>query len=123
MAAGGEPPGLRIQGRQFLAYPDQLSDALVDGGDLITQDLADVTAGWLAMASSVCVGKIFKVGVWYQQFSGDSRRYRVAVYNPGWRRVLYKRGRAPSSHWRFWRVRTTRTGKYHTVYRTRYQGK
>ncbi len=74
-------------------------------------------------ASSVCVGNTFKVGVWYQQFSGGSRKYRVAVYNPHWRRVLHKRGRAPSSHWRFWRIHARSIGKYHTVYRTRYQGK
>jgi hypothetical protein len=74
-------------------------------------------------ASSVCVGKTFKVGVWYQQFSGGPRAYRVAVYNPSWRRVLYKHGRAPSSHWKFWRIRASRTGKYHTVYRIRYKGR
>jgi hypothetical protein len=93
------------------------------GGALATTVPASAVVLVNQPASAVCVGKTVKVGVWYQQFSGDSRRYRVAVYNPHWRRVLYKRGRAPSSHWRFWRVRATRTGKYHTVYRTRYQGK
>jgi hypothetical protein len=67
-------------------------------------------------ASSVCVGHTFKVGVWYQQYSGGSRAYRVAVYSPSGRRVLYKHGRASSAHWRYWKVRATRAGKYHTVY-------
>jgi hypothetical protein len=67
-------------------------------------------------ASSVCVGHTFKVGVWYQQYSGGSRAYRVAVYSPSGKRLLYKHGRASSSHWRYWKVRATRLGKYHTVY-------
>lgn len=66
--------------------------------------------------SSVCVGKTFKVGVWYQQFSGGSRAYRVAVYNPAGKRILYRHGRAPSARWRFWKVRPEMVGKYHTVY-------
>jgi hypothetical protein len=74
-------------------------------------------------ASSVCVGKTFKVGVWYQQFSGGSRAYRVAVYDPSWRRVLYKQGQASSSQWRFWRVGAIHAGKYHTVYQTRSNGR
>lgn len=64
----------------------------------------------------VCVGATFKVGVWYQQFSGGSRAYRVAVYNPAGRRILYRHGRAPSAHWKFWKIRPKLAGKYHTVY-------
>jgi hypothetical protein len=67
-------------------------------------------------ASSVCVGHTFKVGVWYQHYSGGSRAYRVAVYSPSGKRLLYKHGRASSAHWRYWKVRATRAGKYHTVY-------
>ena len=67
-------------------------------------------------ASSVCVGRTFRVGVWYQRFSGGSRAYRVAVYAPGGRRVLYRHGQAPSAHWKFWKVRASRAGKYRTVY-------
>lgn len=67
-------------------------------------------------ASSVCVGHTFKVGVWYQQYSGGSRAYRVAVYGPAGKRLLYKHGRAAAAHWRFWKVRAARPGKYHTVY-------
>jgi hypothetical protein len=65
---------------------------------------------------SVCVGRKFTVGVWYQQLSGGSRAYRVAVYGPAGKRLLYKHGRASAAHWRFWKVRAARPGKYHTVY-------
>jgi hypothetical protein len=68
--------------------------------------------------SRVCVGHTFRVGVWYQQFSGGSRRYRVTVYNPQRQVILHKTGQAPSSHWRFWRVTAAQTGDYHTTYRT-----
>lgn len=68
-------------------------------------------------ASLVCVGKTFRVGVWYQQ-SGGSRAYRVDVYNPRGQRVLYKHGQAPSGQWRFWKVRARLAGKYRTVYWT-----
>jgi len=67
----------------------------------------------------VCVGKTIKVGVWYQQLSGGSRAYRVAVYNPHRKLVFYRHGRAPTS---FWKVRANQVGKYHTVYHTRYNG-
>ncbi len=64
---------------------------------------------------SVCVGRTFKVGVWYQQ-SGGSRAYRLDVYSPRGRRVLYKHGQAPTVNWKFWKVRATMAGKYRTVY-------
>jgi hypothetical protein len=67
-------------------------------------------------AATVCVGATFKVGVWYQQFSGGSRAYRVAVYNPAGKRILYRHGRAPSAQWKFWKIRPKLVGKYHTVY-------
>ncbi len=67
---------------------------------------------------SVCVGKTFTVGVWYQSFSGNSRAYRIDVYNPHGTRVLFKHGKAPSSAWRFWRVRAKLAGRYRTVYWT-----
>jgi hypothetical protein len=66
--------------------------------------------------STVCVGRSFRVGVWYQQLSGGSRAYRVAVYNPRGRRILYKHGRAPSGQWKFWSIHPKLTGRYHTVY-------
>lgn len=68
-------------------------------------------------ARHVCVGHRFTVGVWYQSFSGHSRRYSVSVYNPQRVRILHKTGSAPSSHWRFWKIRPTESGKYHTIYR------
>ncbi len=68
-------------------------------------------------AARVCIGHTFKVGVWYQQFSGGSRKYRVTVRNPSGKVVLYRHGRAPTSRWIFWHVRAGEVGRYHTVYR------
>jgi hypothetical protein len=66
-------------------------------------------------AGSVCISKTFTVGVWYQQLSGGSRAYRIAVYNPGGVRIFYILGTAPSSNWATWEIRATRVGKYRTV--------
>jgi hypothetical protein len=68
-------------------------------------------------AGSVCVGKTFTVGVWYQQ-SGGSGAYRINVHNPRGARVLSKHGVAPSSNWLFWKVRAKLAGEYRTVYWT-----
>ena len=65
---------------------------------------------------TVCTGHTFKVGVWFQRISGGSRAYRIAVSGPRHQRFFYRAGRAPSSHWRFWRVLAGRSGKYRTVY-------
>ncbi|HEY1617395.1 MAG TPA: hypothetical protein VGG25_07240 [Streptosporangiaceae bacterium] len=67
-------------------------------------------------AGRVCTGATFKVGIWYQKFSGGSRAYRVSVYNPRGKRVLYRHGDASAAHWRYWKVRATRAGRYRTVY-------
>jgi hypothetical protein len=64
----------------------------------------------------VCVGATFRVGVWFQQFSGGSRAYRVAVFGPHGHLVFYRHGRASAAHWRFWKVRARLAGKYRTVY-------
>jgi hypothetical protein len=66
-------------------------------------------------ASKVCVRSTFTVGVWYQSFSGGSRAYRTAVYNPRGRLVFWKSGYATTS-WQFWPIRTWRTGNFRTVY-------
>jgi hypothetical protein len=66
--------------------------------------------------SSVCVSKTFTVGVWYQQYSGGSRAYRIAVYNPGGARIFYRLGTARSSSWTMWSICAMQVGKYHTVY-------
>jgi hypothetical protein len=67
-------------------------------------------------ASSICVGRTFTVGVWFQQISGGSRAYRIAVSGPRHRRFFYRRGVAPSAHWRFWKITAGRAGKYLTTY-------
>ena len=67
-------------------------------------------------APSVCTGHKFTVGVWFQQSSGGSRAYRIAIWGPAHRRFFYRAGKAPSSHWRFWHVLAGRSGRYKTVY-------
>jgi hypothetical protein len=67
-------------------------------------------------ASKVCVGKKFTVGVWYQQFSGGSRAYRVHVYSPRWRLIFHRHGRASATAWKLWHIRAGQPGKYHTTY-------
>ncbi len=66
--------------------------------------------------STVCAGHRFRVGVWYQRFSGGSRAYRVAISGPRHRRFFYRHGRAPSARWRFWLVLAGRAGRYLTTY-------
>jgi hypothetical protein len=68
-------------------------------------------------ASSVCFGKTFTVGVWYQQFSGGSRAYRILVYDRSWRLIFYRSGWASSTAWSLWRIRAWRLGNYHTTYK------
>jgi hypothetical protein len=68
-------------------------------------------------ASRVCVGNKFTVGVWYQQFSGGSRAYRVLVYNPSWKLIFYRKGYASATAWKFWHIRAWRVGNYHTTYK------
>jgi hypothetical protein len=75
-----------------------------------------------APARSVCAGHRFKVGVWFQQISGGSRAYRIAVSGPAHRRFFYRAGQAPSAGWRFWKVLAGRAGKYRTVYSTHRPG-
>ena len=70
-------------------------------------------------ASRVCVGNRFTVGVWYQSFSGGSRAYKIAVYNPRDRLVFWTKGYASSTAWRFWHIRAWRTGTFRTVYHTK----
>jgi hypothetical protein len=67
-------------------------------------------------ARSVCSGHRFTVGVWYQRKSGGSRAYRIAVSGPMHKRFFYRAGKAPSSHWRFWKVLAGRAGRYRTAY-------
>jgi hypothetical protein len=67
-------------------------------------------------ANSVCAGHTFTVGVWYQAISGGSRAYRVSIWGPRHRRFFYRQGTAPTSHWRFWKVRAGRRGRYRVVY-------
>ena len=69
-------------------------------------------------SSQFCLhlGKAFTVGVWYQEFSGGSRAYRVVVYSPSGARIFDRRGLGPSAQWAFWTIRTSQAGEYRTVY-------
>lgn len=66
--------------------------------------------------NSLCSGHRFKVGVWYQSFSGGSRAYRVSIWGPRHIRFFYRRGVASAKHWRFWKVKAGRRGRYRIVY-------
>lgn len=65
---------------------------------------------------SVCVGHAFRVGVWYQRYSGGSAAYRISVSGPRRVRFFYRHGIASSAHWRFWKIRAGRAGRYRIVY-------
>ncbi len=68
--------------------------------------------------SKVCVRSRFTVGVWYQSFSGGSRAYRIAVYNPkGW--LVFRKSGYATTTWQFWHIRAWRTGNFRTVYHTK----
>lgn len=67
-------------------------------------------------ANSICSGRKFKVGVWYQSFSGGSRAYRVSIWGPRHKRFFFRQGLASPKHWRFWRVLAGRHGRYRVVY-------
>jgi hypothetical protein len=66
--------------------------------------------------SSLCSGHRFKVGVWYQSFSGGSRAYRISIWGPRHIRFFYRHGLASPRHWRFWWVKAGRRGRYRIVY-------
>jgi opacity protein-like surface antigen len=73
----------------------------------------------------VVVGHTFPVGVWYQSYSGGSRHYHLAVYEPprvGGHLIFYKAGTAPSSAWAIWNIRASVTGWYKIVYHAWYHG-
>ncbi len=98
------------------AGPFMAGTALAAGGPAVSSPVVANTVLVNQPAARVCTGATFKVGIWYQKFSGGSRAYRVSVYSPRGKRVLYRHGDASAAHWRFWKVRATRAGKYRTVY-------
>jgi hypothetical protein len=64
----------------------------------------------------ICAGHRFKVGVWYQSISGGSRAYRISIWGPRHVRFFFRHGVASAKHWRFWRVKAGRRGRYRVVY-------
>lgn len=65
---------------------------------------------------SICSGHRFTVGVWYQSFSGGSRAYKVSIWGPRRLRFFFRHGLASAKHWRFWKVKAGRRGRYRVVY-------
>ena len=59
-----------------------------------------------------------KAGVWYQEYSGGSRRYVMKVVNPKGRVVKRDAGRATQSRWTYIRHKAWRPGVWKIVYRT-----
>jgi hypothetical protein len=106
-AATGPAPGGRHAAKQHPASTtsQQASGAGVHHGVVLVNQ----------PARRVCAGRTFTVGVWFRQGSG-SRAYRLSVYNPRHKRVFFRRGDAPSSHWAFWKIAAKLAGTYHTAY-------
>jgi hypothetical protein len=65
----------------------------------------------------ICAGKPIKVGVWYQSYSGGPRAYRIDVYNPNGHRIFHVKGKARSARWQYWKVPTSKPGRYKTIFR------
>jgi len=63
----------------------------------------------------VDVGHI-RPAVWYRDWDGGPRAYRVRVINPRGHVVFARHGRAPM-RWRTWSVTPHLVGTYRTVYR------
>jgi hypothetical protein len=104
-----------IAASALLVAPAGLA-AAAPGGDAARQARAPEVVLINQPVRTVCTGHTFKVGVWFQRISGGSRAYRIAVSGPRHRRFFYRAGKAPSSHWLFWRVLAGRSGMYRTVY-------
>lgn len=66
--------------------------------------------------NTLCSGQKFRVGVWYQSFSGGSRAYRISIWGPRHIRFFYRQGLASAKRWRFWMVKAGRRGRYRIVY-------
>jgi len=88
--------------------------ALGTGMALAPAASADVLVNY--DGGTIHLGQDMTVGVWYQQFSGRSRQYWVGVYNPHGTLIFTRSGSASPANWRFWEVRATQKGKYHTLY-------
>ena len=73
-------------------------------------------------ATQVKLHGSIKIGVWYREWEGGPRAFRVRVINPAGQTIFFRQGRAPNQ-WRNWRVYLHRTGRFRTVYHTKnFQG-
>ena len=59
-----------------------------------------------------------QVGVWYREWEGGPRAFRLNVVNPAGNVVFSRMGRAPDD-WKIWSVKLHRLGTFKTVYRTK----
>ena len=75
---------------------------------------AGATVEFNSPKSAVCVGGIFKIGVWYQS-SGGSHAYTVRVSSSSGKVVFELRGNATTT-WRMWNIRAAQAGTYKTLY-------
>lgn len=99
-----------------------LSDVAATAAPAVPQRARAVVAAAPAVVlvnqpvQSVCSGHRFTVGVWYQSFSGGSRAYRISIWGPRHIRFFFRHGLASAKHWRFWKVKAGRRGRYRVVY-------
>src|ERR1700733_2003961 len=92
-----------------------LSGLLV--GPLLTEPSTGADVLVNSPASSVCLGRTFQVGVWYQSYSGGPHAYWVEVFASSGKLVLNHFGDAPTV-WSYWNVRASAVGTYRTIYIT-----
>jgi hypothetical protein len=69
-------------------------------------------------ASAVKVHRAIEVGVWYREWEGGPRVFRVKVVNPSGKVIFFRKGSAPDQ-WKIWRVKLHRKGTFRTVYRVK----
>ena|SRR6266851_125521 len=88
--------------------------ALAATATVAVSSRADVLVN--AVTARTCSGSTFQVGVWYQAWSGGANSYQVEVYDPSNRLRFFRRGKAPSANWAFWRVKPDKLGTWRSNY-------
>ena len=76
---------------------------------------AGATVEFNSPKPAVCVGGTFKIGAWYQSYSGGSHAYTVRVSSPSGKVVFEHHGNATTT-WRMWNIRAAQAGRYKTLY-------
>jgi hypothetical protein len=104
---------LRVRTRATLAATIVILIFAVSG---VTATTASAVVLVNRPVSRICAGHRFTVGVWYQSISGGSRAYRISIWGPRHVRFFFRHGVASAKHWRFWKVKAGRRGRYRIVY-------